>query len=115
VRLRGWILAWTAIVAVGSGCGGDSGPETAVERGRRLYLANCTACHNTNPKLAGGIGPALAGASEELVHAKVMTGEYPPGYTPKRSTRAMVPLPHLEEDIPAIAAYLQSVEPASIP
>jgi mono/diheme cytochrome c family protein len=110
----GWLLA-VAMVAAGAGCGGDGAPETPAERGRRVYLANCTACHNANPKLAGGIGPALAGSSEALVRAKVMRGAYPPGYQPKRSTSAMVPLPHLEEEIPYLAAYLESVKPPSIP
>ena len=36
----------------------------------------------------------------------MVRGGYPPGYTPKRSTRAMIPLPHLAEKIDALAAYL---------
>ena len=32
----------------------------------------------------GSVGPAVAGASRELIEAKVLRGEYPPGYTPKR-------------------------------
>lgn len=112
----GWMLAVLGATAVvGSGCGGETGPETPVERGRRVYLASCTACHNTNPKLGGGIGPALAGSSEELLYAKVVEGTYPPGYEPRRSTNAMAPLPHLEDEIPYLAAYLESVQPPSIP
>ena len=42
----------------------------------------------------------------ELLQAKVLRNEYPPGYAPKRDTKAMIPLPHLEPELPAIAAFL---------
>lgn len=108
-------VAWGTVLglAAGVGCGDDG--KDPLARGRAVYLANCVACHNTNPKLAGPIGPDLAGSSRELLAAKVLRNEYPPGHQPKRSTRAMVPLPHLENDIDALAAYLGSVKPASIP
>jgi mono/diheme cytochrome c family protein len=80
-----------------------------VAEGKLVYATNCIACHNPNPRLAGALGPALAGSSEELLAAKVLRNEYPPGYTPKRQSNAMVALPHLEPKIPALAAYLQSV------
>jgi hypothetical protein len=44
-----------------------------------------------------------------LLSAKVLRNEYPAGYTPKRDTRAMAPLPHLERELPALAAYLGSL------
>jgi mono/diheme cytochrome c family protein len=103
-----------ALALVTAGCGGGGGDDP-VARGRSVYLANCVACHNPNPKLAGPIGPALAGSSPELVRAKVMRNEYPAGYTPKRSTSAMVPLPHLEPKLDDLSAYLGSVSPSSIP
>ena len=87
------------------GCGGgDENPLVA--RGRSVYLSNCTACHATNPAQPGAVGPAVAGSSRELLAAKVLRNEYPPGYTPKRETAAMAPLPHLEGDIDALAAFL---------
>lgn len=76
------------------------------ERGRRVYQANCIACHNPDPTQPGAIGPALAGSSEALLRAKVLHNEYPPGYEPQRTSQAMIALPHLENDIPALAAYL---------
>ena len=36
----------------------------------------------------------------------MLRNEYPPGYTPKRDTRAMIPLAHMEPELPAIAAFL---------
>jgi len=35
-----------------------------------------------------------------------MRAAYPAGHTPKRDTKLMMPLPHLEAEIPAIAAFL---------
>lgn len=76
------------------------------ERGRAIYLGNCTACHNMNPALPGALGPEIAGASRELLEARVIRGEYPAGYTPKRGTTLMVPLPQLSGDIDHLHAYL---------
>lgn len=96
------------------GCSEGSGTKTALspeaERGKQVYQTACIACHASNPNLAGTLGPAVAGASKELLEAKVIRGEYPPGYTPKRETRAMMPLPHLANDIPALFAYLEAVK-----
>ena len=81
-------------------------PEDLVAQGRGAFMSNCIACHNMNPTQPGSIGPAVAGSSLELLEGKVIRNEYPPGYTPKRDTQAMVPLPHVEAQIPAIHAYL---------
>ncbi len=109
------LSAGALALALGSGCGGGGDADDPVARGRAAYLANCVACHHTNPKLAGPIGPALAGSSQELLEAKVLRNQYPEGYTPKRSSSAMVPLPHLENEIPDLAAYLGSLDAPSIP
>lgn len=86
--------------------GGDDPQAELVARGRSVYMAYCIACHNVDPTKPGGLGPPNAGASRELLQAKVIRGEYPPGYTPLRDTNAMIPLPHLEGDIDALAAFL---------
>ena len=31
------------------------------ERGRQIYLAQCTACHNRDPERDGPLGPAIKG------------------------------------------------------
>jgi mono/diheme cytochrome c family protein len=85
------------------GCRGD---ESLEARGRRVYTANCIACHHVNPALPGPVGPAVAGSDRSLIEARVVRGEYPPGYTPKQSTGLMVPLPYLRGEIDALAAYL---------
>jgi mono/diheme cytochrome c family protein len=84
-----------------------------VAEGRSVYVGNCTACHNPDPTLPGALGPALAGSPRALVEARVMRAEYPPGYKPKRDTKAMIAMPFLEKKIPALAAYLESVPPRS--
>ena len=77
------------------------------ERGKVVYMTQCTACHAQDPQQNGGVGPAIAGSSVELLRAKVLKNEYPEGYKPKRETKAMIALPHLEKDIDALAAFLQ--------
>ncbi len=81
-------------------------PEALANRGRAVYTANCIACHNPDASLDGGIGPAVAGSSLELLEARIMRNEYPEDYRPKRDTRAMIPLPYLEKDLKALATYL---------
>ena len=83
-------------------------PNDLVSEGRQAYLSTCIACHNPDPKLDGPLGPSVAGASEALLKARILHGEYPDGYTPKRDTRSMVPMPFLEGQIPALPAYLAS-------
>jgi mono/diheme cytochrome c family protein len=80
-------------------------------QGRDVYQSVCVACHNGDPNRDGAVGPANAGASRELLEAKVLRGEYPPGYQPKRpDSHAMPPLPYLKDQIPALAAYLAEVK-----
>ncbi len=102
-----------AIAAVFSLACSEGAPADAkvalAARGKVVFETNCTACHARDPRVDGPIGPAVACASAELLAAKVIRNEYPPGYTPKRDTRAMAPLPHLEKELPALAAYLQSL------
>jgi mono/diheme cytochrome c family protein len=100
--------AWLAVCAIFVGCADTTDP---IANGRRVYAANCLACHHTDPTLEGVMGPPIAGSSRELIELRVLRGEYPPGYTPQRDTQLMVPLPYLKDDIEVLAAYLASVEP----
>ncbi len=79
-----------------------------VARGRRVYAANCTACHHVDPLRQGTLGPAVAGSSRALLEARVLHASYPDGYTPKHDTRLMAPLPYLGNDIDDLTAYLAS-------
>jgi len=89
-----------------AGCSGGSG-DPLVARGRQVYLSQCTQCHNVDPAVDGPVGPAVKGASRDVLEAKILRGEYPPGYKPKRTTKVMPPQPTLAPDIPALAAYLK--------
>ena len=89
----------------------EADTDDPVERGRRVYRSNCLVCHAFDPTTDGTIGPAIAGASRQLLEARVLRGEYPAGYTPKRDTRLMPPLPQLADDIDALERYLGSGRP----
>ena len=87
----------------------DSGSTDPRVRGEQVYRANCVVCHHPDPREQGSLGPPVAGASRELLEARVIHGEYPAGYKPKRETRVMVPLPHLQAKLNELAAYLDSL------
>jgi mono/diheme cytochrome c family protein len=83
-------------------------PQTPAEKGRTLYNAHCIACHNVNPRLDGAVGPALYGSNLDLLQHRVLEAKYPAGYTPKRATHIMQPLPFLKDEIPNLQAYLNA-------
>lgn len=83
-----------------------TGSAERVARGKAVYMANCIACHSTDPKSAGALGPDVAGSSRELLEARILRAEYPAGYTPKRSTKVMVAIPTLKDEIDALFAFL---------
>jgi mono/diheme cytochrome c family protein len=97
------------VIACSQGEAGDPAAALA-QRGEQVFQTNCTACHARDPRRDGPVGPPVAGASLELLQAKVLRNEYPPGYTPKRDTQAMIPLAHLEPELPALAAYLAAAQ-----
>ena len=83
-------------------------PSALSARGKLVYQATCTACHSSDPTKAGSLGPEIWGSSLELLEARILRSEYPKGYTPKRNTHIMQPLPQVQKDIPALQAYLNS-------
>ena len=99
-----------ALLTLGAACSEGSEPsaETAVTRGERVYQNVCIACHHGDPTKDGAVGPAIAGASRELLEARVIRGVYPPGYTPKRAGGSMPAFPYLEPQIDDLAAYLEA-------
>ena len=84
---------FSGVAAVGCSAGGPQLSEAA-ERGKTTYFTVCIACHNAKPTL-DALGPPIAGASRELLEARVCTATYPPGYEPKRKSQAMPAFPHL--------------------
>jgi mono/diheme cytochrome c family protein len=92
----------------------DAYTEADLARGKKLYSANCIACHNKDPNLKGSIGPEMVDAPLEVMTSKVMTGNYPEklpmGFVPKRKSKAMKKITKLQKDIPVIHAWVQSVK-----
>jgi len=102
MRAAGYLLL---AVSVGLGaCAGDGSPTG---RGRQVYLAQCTACHNRDPSKDGPLGPAIKGSSRELLETRVLRGAYPDGYKPKRGTAIMQPMPQLASALDDLAAFLK--------
>jgi mono/diheme cytochrome c family protein len=104
------VLAASATASLAAACARPTS-QTAAERGRRVYLANCITCHNPDPTKPGSAGPEIAAASRELIEARVVHAAYPPGYPPKRPTHQMVALPYLAERIDDLAAFLATATP----
>jgi mono/diheme cytochrome c family protein len=107
------VLPVAAIAVFALACSRADQPELSdlARDGEKVYQNVCIACHNGNPNLDGALGPANAGSSQELLAAKVLRGEYPPGYAPKRpGSNAMPRFEYLADKIPALAAYLAEVK-----
>ncbi|MBI4513505.1 MAG: hypothetical protein HY702_05285 [Gemmatimonadetes bacterium] len=49
----------------------------------------------------------MKGSSRALLEARILRAEYPPGYTPTRTTRLMPARPDLAPYIDDLAAFLQ--------
>jgi mono/diheme cytochrome c family protein len=95
-----------ALLAVA--CSEGPPADDATQRGKQVYQNVCIACHNADPALPGSVGPEVAGASRELLEAKILRGAYPPGYTPKRPSQAMPRFEYLKDRIGDLAAYLET-------
>jgi mono/diheme cytochrome c family protein len=99
-----------ALVVLGAaligGCS-ESSNDPLAQRGRQVYLSQCTQCHAVDPAQSGPVGPPVKGSSRELLEARILHAAYPPGYKPKRSTSVMPAQPAVAPEIPALAAYLK--------
>jgi mono/diheme cytochrome c family protein len=113
------LLLLIAALACGDGTASQTGAAEEgsvgdqVARGEHYYQNVCIACHSGDPNVDGTLGPALAGTPLEVVEAKVMRGEYPEGYAPKRDTATMPRFEFLGPELANITAYLASVEKGS--
>ena len=102
--MRAGVSVVLALAFALGACAEDGSPAG---RGRHVYLAQCIACHNSDPAKDGPLGPAIKGSSRELLETRVLRGTYPPGYKPKRGTAIMQPMPQLASAIPDLAAFLK--------
>ena len=81
---------------------------TDIEKGRMVYFANCVSCHNNNPKKPGSIGPEVYGVSIDVLTQKIVSGKYPENYRPKRTSKIMPSMPHLNKEISNLHAFINS-------
>lgn len=98
------IQLWTACNKSESAANTD--PK--VRDGRAVYISYCISCHSINPSADGALGPAVKGSSLDLLQARVLRGEYPPGYTPKRPSKIMQKLPLTEANVEVLHAFLNA-------
>ena len=81
---------------------------TDIEKGRMVYFANCVSCHNNDPKKPGSIGPEVYGVSIDVLTQKIVSGKYPENYRPKRPSKIMPSMPHLNKEISNLHAFINS-------
>ena len=79
-----------------------------IEKGRMVYFANCVSCHNNNPKKPGSIGPVVYGVPIDVLTQKIVSGKYPENYRPKRTSKMMPLMPHLNSEISNLYAFINS-------
>lgn len=84
-------------------------PKDLYNLGRVTYNTQCIACHNRDPKKSGPLGPAVFKSSQLLLEHRVVEGDYPKGYKPKRNTKVMKALPHLKNKIKPLYYYLNDI------
>ena len=84
-----------------------------IEKGRMVYFANCVSCHNNNPKKPGIIGPVVYGVPIDVLTQKIVSGKYPENYRPKRTSKIMPLMPHLNSEISNLYAFINSFKKKS--
>ena len=88
----------------------DTSASTAltVDDGKKLFQANCATCHGLNLQ-GSSEGPSLYGVGELAVEFQVSTGRMPLQASAPQAPQK--PAQFTEEQILAIAAYVQSMAP----
>ena len=124
--MRSWtgitVLAVVALSVLFTGCngGGDGrgwvNPSDAALRGQGTFATFCATCHNYRDPFSAGVqGPPIARSSLKLLQAKVLRGEYPDGYTPKRPGPITMPVQkNLNQRMGDLYAFLQEVPDPSV-
>ena len=79
-----------------------------IEKGRMVYFANCVSCHNNNPKKPGSIGPVVYGVPIDVLTQKIVSGKYSENFRPKRTSKIMPLMPHLNSEILNLYAFINS-------
>jgi ubiquinol-cytochrome c reductase cytochrome c subunit len=100
--------AYAAFSASPSDSGASAASQESVERGEKLFAANCATCHGL--ALQGtDAGPTLVGVGSASVDFQVGTGRMP---LQNQGPQAPVKPPQFtENDVQALADYVSSVAP----
>ena len=101
------ILIFTVIAATAMIASTTTWAAGDAAKGKEIYNTICVVCHGPDPSKDGPLGPAITGASEELLEARIMRAQYPDGYTPKRNTTMMPPFPQYKDNIADMAEFLK--------
>ncbi len=115
-RVAGGVLLLAALVSMGgayalfagsSGAADNAAAQGDINKGRSLYETSCITCHGVNLQGVPGRGVSLVGAGSAAVYFQVSTGRMP---APAQGAEiARKPAKFTEEQIAALAAYVQSV------
>ncbi|WP_417562790.1 c-type cytochrome [Microbacterium sp.] len=98
----------SAAVAATTSVGQSSATALTVDDGKKLFQANCATCHGMD--LQGTeAGPSLYGVGELAVEFQVSTGRMPLAMQGPQAPQK--PPQFTEDQIRAMAAYVQSVSP----
>jgi ubiquinol-cytochrome c reductase cytochrome c subunit len=97
-----------ASAAMASNTDTSASSALTVEDGKKLFQANCATCHGLNLQ-GSGEGPSLYGVGELAVEFQVSTGRMPLQASAPQAPQK--PAQFTEEQILAIASYVQSMAP----
>jgi ubiquinol-cytochrome c reductase cytochrome c subunit len=97
-----------ASAAMASNTDTSASSALTVEDGKKLFQANCATCHGLNLQ-GSSEGPSLYGVGELAVEFQVSTGRMPLQASAPQAPQK--PAQFTEEQILAIASYVQSMAP----
>ncbi|WEG10186.1 cytochrome c [Microbacterium horticulturae] len=98
----------SAAVAATNDSSTSASTALTVDDGKKLFQANCATCHGMDLQ-GSDDGPSLAGVGELAVEFQVSTGRMPLAMQGPQAPQK--PEQFTEDQIKAIAAYVQSVAP----
>ncbi len=99
---------YALFTASSTGDAATAASQESIERGQKLFAANCATCHGMN--LEGtGAGPTLIGVGAASVDFQVGTGRMPLANTGPQAPEK--PNEFSDEDVQAMADYVASVAP----
>ncbi len=96
-----------ALFASSSGAADQATSQAQISQGHQLFDTSCITCHGANLQGVPGRGVSLLGAGGAAVYFQVSTGRMPA--TQQGAENPRKPAKFTEDEINALAAYVQSV------